>query len=442
MLKKLIFILSIFPTFLMAQHTIKGTFSPAKDYPFAVLYKVTPKTTLYVANTQIDEKGSFQFDLDSTVNKGIYRLVYALPQEEFNFDIIYNANEDVSLTFNAETGVDFKSSVENTLMSSYTNSMSLISQSIGSFYNQQSQDSLALMTIFKTQKETQIEYEKAAENSIASNFIKANRPYIPESYEDISTYIDNLKKHFFNDVNFDNEVLQSSNFLIERVLNYVFGMASNKEDEIDDYKRNIDEVYEAMKGAKPEIKSTLLEIVWQQMVDTNFEEVANYVSDTYLIKLAESLNDTELVNGLKLFKSVSIGNKAPEFDVFVEENGERTPISVYDLDVSEKYILVFWSSSCSHCLEEIPQLQAHLKSLDNSDYKVIAIGLEDDAYKWEKEITKYPEFMHVLGLGKWENKIGISYNVGATPTYFILDSDKKILAKPYDIAALKEYLEN
>ncbi|WP_347924243.1 TlpA disulfide reductase family protein [Pontimicrobium sp. SW4] len=424
----------------MAQHTIKGTFSPAKDYPFAVLYKVTPTTTLYVANTQMDEKGNFQFDLDSTVNKGIYRLVYALPQEEFNFDIIYNANEDVSLTFNTETGVDFKASVENTLMSSYTNSMSLISQSIGNFYNQQSQDSLALMAIFKTQKETQIEYEKAAENSIASNFIKANRPYIPESYEDISTYIENLKKHFFNDVNFNNEVLQSSNFLIERVLNYVFGMASNKEDEIDDYKRNIDEVYEAMKDAKPEIKSTLLEVVWQQMVDTNFEEVANYISDRYLIKLAESLKDTELVNGLKLFKSVSIGNKAPEFDVFVEKNGERTPISMYSLDVAKKYIVVFWSSSCSHCLEEIPQLQAHLQSLNNPDYKVIAIGLEDDTYQWEKEIVKYPEFIHVLGLGKWENKIGNSYNVGATPTYFILDSDKKILAKPYDIAALKEFI--
>ena len=198
MLKKLIFAFLIFPTILMAQHTIKGTFSPAEDYPFAVLYKVTPTSTQYVANTQMDEKGNFQFDLDSSVTKGMYRLVYALPQEEFNFDIIYNAKEDISLTFNAETGVDFKSSVENTLMSSYTNSMSLISQSIGDFYNQQSQDSLALMEIFKTQKETQLEFEKAAEGTIVKDFIIANKPYVPEAYEDISTYITNIKKHFFD----------------------------------------------------------------------------------------------------------------------------------------------------------------------------------------------------------------------------------------------------
>ena len=442
MLKKLIFIFLILPSFLMAQHTIKGIFSPAENYPFAVLYKVTPNSTLYVANTQIDEKGNFKFDLDSTVTQGMYKIVYALPQEEFNFDIIYNAKEDVSLSFNSETGVDFKASVENTLMSSYTNSMSLISQSIGNFYNQQSKDNLALMAIFKTQKETQIEYEKAAEGTIASYFIKANKPYIPNAYEDITPYIDNLKKHFFDYVDFNNETLQSSNFLIDRVSNYVFGMPSNAEDEIAIYKRNIDEVFVAMKKAKPEIKSTLLEVIWQQMVDTNFDSVANYISDTYLIKLAESLEDTELVNGLKQFKSLSIGNKAPEFNVFIEKNGERTPISMYDLNVAEKYILVFWSSTCSHCLMEIPQLQAYLKSINNPDYKVIAIGLEDDAFLWEKEIAKYPEFIHVLGLGKWQNKIGNNYNVSATPTYFILDNEKKITAKPYDITALKEYLDD
>lgn len=440
-MKKLIFIFLLLPSFLIAQHTIKGTFSPAEDYPFAVLYKITPTSTMYVANTQMDEKGNFNLELDSTVTEGMYRLVYALPQEEFNFDIIYNAKEDVSLTFNAETGVDFKSSVENTLMSSYTNSMSLISQSIGNFYNQQSQDSTALMSIFKTQRETQLEFEKAAEGTIASNFIKANKPYIPESYEDIATYIDNLKKHFFKKVDFNNEVLQSSNFLIDRVLNYVFGMTTDKEDEEAVYKQNIDQVFEVMKDAKPEIKSTLLEIVWQQMVDTNFDGVANYISDTYLLQLAESLGDSELVNGLNQFKNTSIGNKAPEFDVYIDEDGIRTPISLYDVDVAKTYIVVFWSSTCSHCLKEIPQLQAYLKTLNNPDYKVIAIGLEDEPYRWENEIKKYPEFMHVLGLGKWENKIGKSYNVSATPTYFVLNSEKKITAKPYDIEALKKLIK-
>ncbi len=426
------------PMLIMAQHTIKGTFSPASDYQFAILYKVLPTTSMYIANTQIDEQGNFKFQLDSTITKGMYRLVYAVPQTEFNFDIIYNGKEDVSLTYNAETGVDFKKSVENTLVNSYTTSMSMVSQSVGNFYHQQSTDTLALAAIFKTQRETQVEYEKAAVGTIALEFIKANKPYIPDTFEDIATYIDNLKTHFFNNVDFENETLQSSNFLEERILNYVFGMTSNEGDEVATYKKNLDEVYVVMKDANPVIRMALLEVLWQQMVDTNFEDVANYISDKYLIEIAQSLNDIELVNGLTLFKNLSIGNKAPEFNVEIEEDKSKVEVSLYDLDIAQQYVVVFWSSTCGHCLQEIPQLQAYVNAIDKGQIKVIAVGLEDDSTLWEKEITNYPEFMHVLGLGKWGSDIANNYNVNATPTYYVLDKGKKIIAKPYDFEAFKK----
>jgi len=83
----------------LSQHTIKGTFSPAKNYEWAILYKVTPTTSIYVENTTLDEEGNFTFKMDSTITAGIYRIVYALPQEEFNFDLIYNGKEDIELTF-------------------------------------------------------------------------------------------------------------------------------------------------------------------------------------------------------------------------------------------------------------------------------------------------------------------------------------------------------
>ena len=53
----------------------------------------------------------------------------------------------------------------------------------------------------------------------------------------------------------------------------------------------------------------------------------------------------------------------------------------------------------------------------------------------------YPEFIHVYGEGRWENKIGDAYGVSSTPTYFILDKDKKIVSKPLDFEVLKEYFE-
>jgi len=111
--------------------------------------------------------------------------------------------------------------------------------------------------------------------------------------------------------------------------------------------------------------------------------------------------------------------------------------------MAQAYVVVFWSSTCSHCLNEIPKLQTYVKSMKEGKVKVIAVGLEDELSlsTWEKAIVKYPEFIHVLGLGKWSNEIGNSYNVTATPTYYILNSNKKIIAKPYNFEAFKKYMD-
>ena len=230
MIKKLFFLFLSLPMLALAQHTVKGNFSPAQDFEFVILYKVTPTNSEYISNASVNEAGDFEFQLDSTHTSGMYRLVYALPQEENNFDIIYNGKEDIEFNYNTETGIDFVNSIENKLITSYTHSMGIVSGSIGNFFRQQSTDTLALHTIFTTQKQTQKEFEKAAEGTIALNFIKANKPYIPDEFQDIKTYIGNLRTHFFNEIDFNNEILQSSNFLIERTLNYVFVMAANGAD--------------------------------------------------------------------------------------------------------------------------------------------------------------------------------------------------------------------
>ncbi|MFI1772783.1 TlpA family protein disulfide reductase [Thalassobellus citreus] len=441
MLNRIIVLVVLLPTFLFAQRTIKGTFSPAKDYNVALLYKATPTISEYVTNAEIKEDGSFQFQLDSTATKGIYKLVYAVPQEDYNFDIIYNAKEDIELTFNSETGVKFTSSSENKLLASYTNSMSMVTQSIGNYFRQQSTDTTALKTIFKTQKETQLNFEKAAQGTIALQFIKANKPYVPEVFEDVKTYINNLEKHYFDYVDFNNTTLQSSSFLEERMLNYVFGMTSKTLDEASNYKKNIDVFCDAMKMVPNEVKRILLLDLWQQMADLGNEPIANYISETYLIDVALALNDQQLVNDLLLFKRVSLGEKAPDFSLEIEKDDKKITKRLSELDTAENYIVVFWSSTCSHCLEEVPHLDTFVKAQEKGKIQVVAIGLEKEPYKWKDLTYDYPEFIHVYGEGKWDNAIGNDYGVTATPTYFILDKDKHIIAKPEHFEDVKTFFE-
>ena len=78
--------------------------------------------------------------------------------------------------------------------------------------------------------------------------------------------------------------------------------------------------------------------------------------------------------------------------------------------------------------------------MEKGAYKVIAIGLEDDSYAWKNKILAFPEFINVLGLGKWQNEIGKNYGVNATPTYIILDKDKKITARPQKLEDVLQLL--
>lgn len=438
MLKQYIFLALLSPSFLFSQHLIKGKFTNSDDFKYALLYKITPTSSEYISNAEIGKDGRFEIKLDTTATAGMYKIVYAMPQDDYNFDIIYNAKEDIEFTFNTETGISYQASHENKLMSSYTKSMSMISQSIANFYRSQSKDSTALLSIFKTQDSTQQRYEAAAKGTIALQFIEANRPYIPTTFEDIKTYIDHLKDHFFDSVDFTNTTLQSSSFLSERMLSYVFGMVTAGTNQTSAYQENIDVFYKAMSKAPTTIKSSLLLQLWQKMVDAQNDVVANYIADTYLIEIAKSLNDQELVNGLLQYKNTSLQSKAPNFSL----DGTTTGKTLRDLSGYDYYVVVFWSSTCSHCMHEIPILESYVKTLKEGFLKVVAVGLEDDDVNWSRTIKQFPDFIHVLGLGKWDNKIGDDYGVNATPTYFILDKAKRIIDKPNDVEALKSFFKD
>ncbi|MEW4922131.1 TlpA disulfide reductase family protein [Algibacter sp. 2305UL17-15] len=442
-MKQLLFLALFLPTLLVAQHSIKGTFSPAGEFEIALLYKVEPTLSSYITNTKIEADGRFEFKLDTTVTKGMYRITYAVPQEEYNFDVIYNAKEDVELTFNSETGVEFLASRENKLLASYTNSMLMITSTIGNYFRDENKDkdTLALAAIFKTQRETQKGFEDASKGTIASHFIKANRPFIPKKVVDAKTYVNLLEKHYFDHVDFKNEVLQRSKFLTERMLNCVFGMSSKNGNEIETYKNNIAIFNKAMKDAPQTIKKSLYTDLWEQMVDLKLEPVANFIAENYLMDLAVALNDQQLLATLILYQNTSIGSVAPDFSFEVTNKEKTSTKKLSELNVAQNYIIAFWSSTCSHCLEEIPELHKFEKTLEKGKLKVIAIGLEDEPYKWKNLTYDFPDFLHVYGKGKWDNEIGDSYGVTATPTYFILDKDKKIVAKPIDFEELKVFFD-
>lgn len=432
-MKKSTLLLFILPLLTFSQ-SVKGTFSPAEDFSYAYLYEATPKGANYINRGKIDSIGNFEIPLDSTIAPGIYKIVYAIPPEENNFDFIYNGKETVAINFSYEKGVEFTESEENKLWNSYLNSMAMVNQTISNFYSKGKTDKEGFNSIFKVVKDTQIAYEESANGKLVSAFITANRPYIPAQYEDITTYSKNLKQHFLSQIDFGNYLLQSSSFLVDRVTGYVFNLVEDPNNIT--YKRLVDDVANAIIDDNLEIKTSLIEILWQRFVAMENHELANYITDTYLLDLANKSENRVLAETITSYKNTSVGTKAPNFEIVSTQN----TTSLHNLEGSDYYLLIFWSSGCSHCLNELPKVKELVANKPN--LKVVAFGLEEEPTKWTDEIKNYPNFIHNIGLGKWDNPIVKTYGVAATPMYFLLNSSKIIIAKPYAFEDLEVVLKD
>jgi thiol-disulfide isomerase/thioredoxin len=223
--------------------------------------------------------------------------------------------------------------------------------------------------------------------------------------------------------------------LLDKSLAYISSVVNKGFIKQKNYNYNIDKVVAKTKITNPDFQKVFLAKMWEKFVSYNQIKSANYLAEKYLIPLANQQNDKNLALKLNQFKNLSIGNSAPDF--ILDESSQK---KLSALDVAENYILVFWSSGCSHCLKELPQLHSLSDKLNSTKYKVVAVGLEENYTNWSNEVKKFPNFINAIKLQKWNNKVVKDYALTSTPTYFVLDQDKKFKFKPEGLKDLKTYL--
>ncbi len=424
---------------LHAQHTISGTFSPAKDYKWLIAYRLKPGTQTYVADTAV-KNGVFSLKIPENSFPGTYRLVYAVPQEQFYFDVIYNGKEDITLTFDATNGVSFFTSKENILFNTYFKKITDLEQQLTNYYTGGSTNKKEFKALAEQLQSTQDTYEKRTEGTMAHNFIKNNRPYVPTETESVATYVNKKKAHYFDALDFDNPILQASGFLTDKMINYVFTalplkpMSDTEKQKVMNH--NVDTINKKLETVDDIYKMHLFYSLWTQASASTLNLTADYINDTYLKKLASTTNNKDIIDQIEVHNRLRVGALAPE----IKWRKDDVPRTLSGLKESENYVLAFWSSTCGHCLKELPKLHKELEGI--STVKVIAVGLENDDTTWKKESAHLPLFEHAIALGKWQSAYAKTYNIHKTPTYFVLDKDKKIIAKPDNDKEIVEFLEN
>ncbi|MFV0472198.1 MAG: redoxin domain-containing protein [Paludibacteraceae bacterium] len=149
--------------------------------------------------------------------------------------------------------------------------------------------------------------------------------------------------------------------------------------------------------------------------------------------LSKTIRNTTLgknfADKLQKQQATSTGSIAPYFE---GEDIDGNPVKLSDF--RGKYLLIlFWSSDCDHCLNELPDIEKIFKQFTGENFTILAIAQDAIDRK-----NNWAEFVKARNL-PWTNlfderinnkkKFAMLYNVQRIPTNFLLDKDGKIMAK-------------
>lgn len=224
-----------------------------------------------------------------------------------------------------------------------------------------------------------------------------------------------------------NDMLESSS-LVRPILVAYLNNAGNS-----NVGSSVDKLLDRLKVETPRGQTVLSELI--DIFDVyEMTELKN----KYLT-LAKNLKCTitdRLATTLKANANVEIGAVFPNYKFHSPVNTAAKTIADVKAD---KKIVVFWSSTCSHCETELPQLLAKYNELKTKNIQVIGLSLDSDKDSYTKKILAFP-WINDSELKGWNSSYAETYNVHATPSYFILDANNKIISKPDHVGDVLTYL--
>lgn len=232
---------------------------------------------------------------------------------------------------------------------------------------------------------------------------------------------------FINFYSKSGEYLETSTILKPSLINFLNVSKANVEGSVD---KLLDAVnLETPRGQT--ILSELIEIFNTYGMDKLKEK---YLAQANNLKC--TIND-RLSSTIKANKNTEIGAKMPNNNF---ANAIHTKAkSLYDVKASKK-IVVFWSSTCSHCEAELPKLLEKYDKLKAQNIEIVGFSLDSSLEEFKNKANIFPWINVSEGKG-WYSSYGETYNINATPTYFVLDADNKIISKPNHVADVLDCLK-
>jgi thiol-disulfide isomerase/thioredoxin len=447
-------------------YDIKLTMTPVKNQKaFLACYYGQGKAL--IDSCMLDDKSTGHFKGTKKLVGGIYFVVnqnYSIQEENViigdkqNFSIIGDTTK--------KNQFEFVGNPENELFKLYAKKTEELGKKLkeveDKFKDAKTKaDTVALQKEYKLKNADLIKYQAdfAAEHptSFMSVLLTAmKRPEYPEVKEGDSLGQINafryMREHYLDDMDFADARLLRTPFFEKKVDEYFKYYVPNDADSI------YPEVKYVLLSAREskEMYAYLLTKFTNKYINPEFmgqdKVFVNLFKDYYLtgdtVLLDTKSRKTIIDRGYSLMLAL-VGNIASPLDL-TDSSGKV--ISLYS--IKSKYTVVaYWSPSCGHCRTELPILDSIYKAKwKKLDLKVYSIISKDDELAEMKKFIKEKEFTkdwfytyETRAAKEATEKAGQpnfrqAYDLNKTPILYLLDQDKKILAKGLSINQIDDLI--
>ena len=154
---------------------------------------------------------------------------------------------------------------------------------------------------------------------------------------------------------------------------------------------------------------------------------ADWITEESLEKMKEEV---------AFLKPNLIGQPAPALNLL---DTAQSPVNALELD-SEYIVLFFYDPDCGHCRKKTPVLRDSYYDLKDLGAEVVAVCTVTDQDKWRGYIKENELDWVNLADPFFRSNFRADYNVRSTPQVYVLDSERKIVAKKLDVEQLISFI--
>lgn len=430
---------------------ISGTFKGSAAYPYITLQGFGSAKNIQRIVTI--EREQFRIALPSNTPQGVYRFLYD-PMEYKYFDVILNGEKLVQLSYDLSQltpVLRFQTSDENKAWLAFQETtgeqftkLSLLGTVLANYPDKNHAFVTAAKKLYEVEKETLLKHSNTflAQNTanMAGLIAKNTMPKFqnPTDHPRVQAYL--AQQSYWEGIDTHNEELLQTPLYEELIIGYLkYYMSSGvkySETQLDEglitSAKKVLEVF----GNKPTTKTFAMDLLTQVFKERGDEKPLKFV-DEYRTEAETCAADESLKARMAAYEALKVGMSAPEIALIHPQTKQSFGLK----DIKEERILIiFWGSGCEHCQKTMP----HIAQDNLSQYGVapIAIGIENNAEVYNKAIEPLRNIFHSTDFLAWDSPAVKAYHIVATPTFILLDQDRKIVGKYSSYNTVKTILSN